>query len=627
VSRPRRRTAGSAASTLALAVLLAACGPTIPPIPTSAPTDSPPPETPRPSEGAFVPTAYPPSADAPCNASQPPDATHAPYDGELKRIEAKDASTVVFELCAPDVAFLTKVASPAFGINDSGWLRSHVSPTGSGDQPIVGQLNGTGPYRLESWDRGAEISLARNEAYWGTAARNERLIVRWDGDPTRRVAELQAGTVDGVDDLDPAGVATVAGDVTLQAQPRAGRDVVYLGFSTASPPLGSEKVRQAIAGGIDRATIVSDDLPPGAEVATHYTPCEVPHGCAGGDWTDYDPVQARELLAAAGLPDGFTTTLYYSATPTSSMPDPGRVAAEVQTELLTNLGIRAELVLMPDEAFHREVDDGTLDGLHLLDRSGAYPDPSAYLDPRFGGGAGPEFGTPFPDVASALAAGRASVDPAKRDAAYAKANDLIRQHVPMIPIGRATQPTAYLADVDGAQPSPVGLEHFAAMTPGDRRQLVWLTTAEPPGLYCADETDPIAGLVCSQVMDGLYAFTPGGSTPIPDLATACDPNAALTVWTCHLRRKVLFDDGSTLDANDVVLSFAVQWDAEHPLHRGRTGAFATFAAWFGGFLDAPAAPAPAAPSSPLTSSAPSGVPGPPARPSGAPASPTPKPSG
>jgi hypothetical protein len=107
---------------------------------------------------------------------------------------------------------------------------------GTGDQRIVSKLNGTGPYRLESWDRGTEVSLARNDAYWGTPAKNERLIVRWGGDSGQRVSELQNGTVDGIDGIDPAGVATVAGDVTLQAEPRAGRDVVYLGFATADPP-------------------------------------------------------------------------------------------------------------------------------------------------------------------------------------------------------------------------------------------------------------------------------------------------------------------------------------------------------------------------------------------------------
>ena len=189
-----------------------------------------------------------------------------------------------------------------------------------------------------------------------------------------------------------------------------------------------------------------------------------------------------------------------------------------------------------------------------------------------------------------MPSGRSSVAADKREAAYSKANDLIRLHVPMIPIGRAAEATAYRADVDAALASPLGLERFAAMTPGDRRQFVWLTTTEPPGLYCADETDPVAELVCSQLMEGLYGFSPGSAATAPALATSCDPNAALTVWTCHLRHGALFHDGSVLDGDDVVLSFAVQWDAEHPLHRGREGRFDEFAAQFGGFLNAPAVP-------------------------------------
>ena len=470
-------------------------------------------------------------------------------------------------------------------------MRSHVASTGSGPQPIETQVNGTGPYRLESWDRGTQISLARNDSYWGSVAKNERLIVRWDGDSAARVAELQNGTVDGIDGIDPAGVATVAGDVSLQAEPRAGQDVVYLGFDSPDPPLANEQVRRAIAAGLDRASIVKDDLPPGAEVASHYTPCDVPHGCAGGDWYDYDPTQARELLTAAGFQTGFPTTLYYSVTPTRSMPDPGAVAGEIQSELLINLGIQVALVAMPDAAYRAAVDAGTLDGMHLVDRVGPYPDPSAYLDPLFATGASAEFGTPFADIDKALAAGRASVaDGQAWSTAYAKVNDLLRLHVPMIPIGRAAGATAYRADVDGAQASPFGLERFAAMTPGDRRQFVWLTTAEPSGLYCADGSDPVAELVCSQLMEGLYGFSPGNAAPAHALATRCDPNTAMTVWTCHLQHDVLFDDGSILDANDVVLSFAVQWDADHPLHRGQDGQFDPFAARFGGFLNAPAVP-------------------------------------
>ena len=52
---------------------------------------------------------------------------------------------------------------------------------------------------------------------------------------------------------------------------------------------------------------------------------------------------------------------------------------------------------------------------------------------------------------------------------------------------------------------------------------------------------------------------------------------------------IRFHDGSTLDANDVVLSYAVQWDAANPLHVGNTGAFSYFSALWGPFLNAPPA--------------------------------------
>jgi ABC-type transport system substrate-binding protein len=141
-----------------------------------------------------------------------------------------------------------------------------------------------------------------------------------------------------------------------------------------------------------------------------------------------------------------------------------------------------------------------------------------------------------------------------------------------------------------AAASPLGLERFAAMVPGDRRQFVWLTTGEPAGLYCADETDSVSALICTQLSESLYGYDPSNATPVPSLAKGCDPDADLLVWTCTLRKGVRFHDGSTLDASDVVSSYAVQWDAEHPLHRGDDGSFATFASRFGGFLHPPAAP-------------------------------------
>ena len=76
----------------------------------------------------------------------------------------------------------------------------------------------------------------------------------------------------------------------------------------------------------------------------------------------------------------------------------------------------------------------------------------------------------------------------------------------------------------------------------------------------------------------------GGTAPIPALAESCDGNAEATVFTCHLRAGVTFHNGAHLDANDVVTSYALQWDPAHPLHIGRTGSFEYFAGLFAAFL-------------------------------------------
>ena len=68
----------------------------------------------------------------------------------------------------------------------------------------------------------------------------------------------------------------------------------------------------------------------------------------------------------------------------------------------------------------------------------------------------------------------------------------------------------------------------------------------------------------------------------PSLATECTGSDDLLTWTCTLRDGVTFHDGSTLDASDVVLSYAAQWDAISPLHVGRTGPFEYWPALLGG---------------------------------------------
>ena len=588
MSRSRRWSPRLATLFATAAIVLAACGgSTASSAPSAGDATTAPSDAPPASAGPFEGQIYPAEGEAPCGQTEAPDAEHSAYTGNFKRISATDERTVVFELCNPDVAFLSKIAFTSFAINDTAWLESKIDPAGDTNQAIVSEVNGTGPYKLEAWNRGSDITLARNDAYWGEAAATERVIVRWSAEASQRLVELQSGTVDGIDNVGPTDFATIQGNADLTLAPREGLNVFYLGFNNTYAPFDNAQVRQAIALGIDRQRIVDRFYPPGSEVASHFTPCSIPNGCAGESWYEFDPTAAKELLAQAGFPDGFETKLQYRNVSRGYLPDPVVVATDIQAQLRENLGIEATIEEQESATFLDNADAGNLDGIHLLGWGADYPDVTNFLDFHFGAGASQQFGDKFDDITSALAEGAGGADDAARAPAYEAANAAIKANIPMIPVAHGGSGVAFRADVEGSHASPLGNEHFASMTPGDRTQFVWMQNAEPPGLYCADESDGEALRVCEQMMEGLYSYEIAGTAAEPALAEVCEPNEDLTVWTCTLREGVTFHDGAALDANDVVLTYAVQWDADHPLHKGRDNSFTYFPGLFGGFLNPP----------------------------------------
>ncbi len=503
------------------------------------------------------------------------------YTGQLREIAAVDPLTVRFSLCQPDPAFRSKAAFTPFAILPSEYLESTGGTGELLEKPI-----GTGPYMVESWTRGDNITLKRNENYWGEPAATETLIFRWSAEAAQRLLELQSGTVDGIDNPAPDAFEVIANDPSLQLIEREALNTFYVGMNNTYPPFDDVRVRQAIAMGLDRQRIVDNFYPPGSEVASHFVPCSIPNGCNGEEWYEFDPEAARALLAEAGYPDGFETTLEYRDVVRGYLPEPGRVAEDIQAQLLENLNIRITINVIESGAFIDLSDQGQLKGLHLLGWGADYPDVTNFLDYHFGGGASAQFGEKFPDLVEALRQGASQATDEERAPHYETANNLIKQYVPMVPVAHGGSGVAFKADVEGAHASPLSNEYFAVMTPGDRDTFVWMQNGEPAGLYCADESDGEALRVCEQVTEALLSYEIGGTAVQPGLAEDCTPNDDLTEWTCTLRSGVTFHDGSELDANDVVLSWAVQWDAAHPLHVGRDGSYTYFSALFGGFMNA-----------------------------------------
>jgi peptide/nickel transport system substrate-binding protein len=511
----------------------------------------------------------------------------SPYAGNLKSIDAPDPNTVVFTFCNPNVAFLSQVAFSALAIDDAQYLIDHMA-----DGTILEMPNGTGPYKLDTWDRGNRMTFVANDAYWGSKALTPNLEFRWSDQSAQRLVELQSGTVDGIDNPGKDDMPAISADGNLTLYPREGLNTFYVGMNHSIAPWDNQKVRQAIAMGIDRQRIVDNFYPPGSSVAEFFTPCAIPFGCSGTEaWYTFDPEGAKALLAEAGFPDGFETKLQYRAAVRGYLPDPPTIAQEIASQLETNLGIKITLEQQESGTFLDNNAAGKLDGLYLLGWGADYPDTSNFLDYHFGSATGEKFGGPFPDLqATIIAGGQTSVD-ADREAAYGKANDLIKQLVPAVIIAHGGSATAFKADVTGAHSSPLSNEVFSVMQAGDRDTLAWMQNAEPLSLYCGDETDGETLRACEQIKESLYAYTVGSTATEPALATGCTASDDLTVWTCTLREGVTFGDGSTFEASDVIASYAAQWDAASPQHGGRTGAFDYWPSLVGGGFLNPAPPA------------------------------------
>ena len=570
------------AAVVLASLVLTACGGNV----TQAPATQPPATQPPATE---PPTAVPPTEVPFVDQAVVTDTSYAAkdcsYGGEFKSIEAVDANTVKFTLCYADPAFLSKIALASFGIQPKAWLEK-TGGGGTGSDLLTHPV-GTGPYMLTQWQKGQEVDLTAFADYWGTKALTKTVVFRWSTESAQRLQELQAGTVDGIDNVGPADFATVKADANLQLLNRPAMNIFYIGMNNTYPPFDNVKVRQAIAMGIDRQRIIDNFYPAGSSVADYFTPCLITNGCVGDKFYDFDPVAAKALLAEAGFPDGFSTELAYRDVVRGYLPQVANVAQDIQAQLKANLNIDAKIVVMESGAYIAASNAGELKGLHLLGWTADYPDQTNFLDVFFGAGAAKNFGTTYPDVVDALKQGASLADPAAREPFYVTANNLIKQYVPMVPVAHGASAVAYKASALGANVSALGDEVFAPMSVPGQDTFVFMQGAEPISLYGGDESDGESLRPYIQITEGLYGFKPGTTDVIPVLATACTPNADLTEWTCALRQGVKFHDGTTLTATDVLESFVIQWDAHNPLHKGNTGEYYYMSTLFGAFLNAP----------------------------------------
>ncbi|NMG40795.1 peptide ABC transporter [Chelativorans sp. ZYF759] len=195
---------------------------------------------------------------------------------------------------------------------------------------------GSGPYKFESWNRGVEVILARNDDYWGEKGVFPKASFRAVPDAATRVANLQSGTSDIVTNIDSDLAAQVeSGGVGKVLAARTER-VAYFAMNVQKAPLDDERMRLAIAHAIDKEGIVEGILG-GYEAPVSQLVSPASFGYVEGiEAAEYDPEKAKEILAELGD----TATAEFSIL-TAPVYDQ-RVVQAIQ-QMLVDAGLNAEI--------------------------------------------------------------------------------------------------------------------------------------------------------------------------------------------------------------------------------------------------------------------------------------------
>lgn len=195
---------------------------------------------------------------------------------------------------------------------------------------------GSGPYALKGWDRGVQVTLERNDDYWGDRGSFETAVFKAVPDASTRLANLQAGAADLVvtlnSDLAEQLEASGKGKVLNVTTER----VAYFALNSALPPLDNADLRRAIGHAIDREGLVDGILGGYPQVVDQML------SPAHFGWSDdieglaYDPDKARELIQAVG--EDAQTPMVLATAPVYDQ----RVVQAIQ-QMLDDVGLKVSI--------------------------------------------------------------------------------------------------------------------------------------------------------------------------------------------------------------------------------------------------------------------------------------------
>lgn len=310
---------------------------------------------------------------------------------------------------------------------------------------------GTGPYELDKVVPDTYVLLKANPDYYRPGEpKLAELKYNVVPEASTRAAGLRTGTYQLLPTVDPVTAETLkkAGGVTVQGT----QDLAYslLGINTSRKPFDDPRVREAINYAVNRSDIVQavylGNAVPGGPISPALKDWAVPTS----DFPCYTPsvAKAKQLLADAGYPNGFSTTIITFGT-IKEVAD----TAQVLQAQLAKVGINAKVDV---EEFGKFVQDWKNSNFDMfVSLNGGSVDPDGYLYRTFiTGGSTNVYKFSDPSVDQLLKQGRTTTDTAQRRAIYDNLQKQLACTGPIVHIAYGTLFTGLRDNVQGFQQMP-----------------------------------------------------------------------------------------------------------------------------------------------------------------------------
>jgi peptide/nickel transport system substrate-binding protein len=306
---------------------------------------------------------------------------------------------------------------------------------------------GTGPFVFQSVQRGQELVMTANPTYWNGAPKVAKVILRPIPDPTARVAALRSGQVNWIEVPPPDDVPTLTAD-GFQVMTNSYDHVWPWVFDVTKKPWSDVRVRQAANYAINRDALITNVLKgtadPADQVAAH---ANAAYRKENATYT-YDPAKAKALLAEAGYPDGFSTTLSFPTSGSGNMlPVPMNEALQQD---LAAVGIKVKLQPVEWASMLTDFFGGKIPGGADMINISLSMQQEGFWNTWFGTTSPDNVGKyTNPKVDALLTAAKSELDPTKRSDIYAQASKILTDDAAWLLVVNDRNPRVLAKNVTG----------------------------------------------------------------------------------------------------------------------------------------------------------------------------------